>query len=68
MEETEVTGETTDLKSLSHNVASSTPHHEQECELTTLVLTVTDCAVSCKSIYHTLTTVPSNVLEIIVTH
>ena len=73
MEETEVTGETNDLsqvteKSLSHNVVSNTPHHEQECELTTLVLTGTDCAGSCKSIYHTITTVPSNVLEIIVTH
>ena len=35
-EETEVTGETTELpqfteKSLSHKVVSSTPHHEQEC-------------------------------------
>jgi hypothetical protein len=43
MEETEVTGETTDLsqftdKSLSHNVVSSTPPHEQEYEPTTLVL------------------------------
>ena len=73
VEETEVTRETTDLsqfteKGLSHNVVSGTPYHQQECEITTLVLTGTDCASSCKSIYHTITTVPSSVMEIIVTH
>jgi hypothetical protein len=76
VEETEVTGETTDLsqfteKSLSHNVVSSTPPHEQEYELTTLALRGTDSAGSGKTIYHTnhtITTAPSNVLEIIEMH
>jgi hypothetical protein len=73
VEETEVTGETTDLsqfteKGLSHNVVSSTPPHEQEYEPTTLVLRGTDSAGSCKTIFHTIMTVPSNVLEIIETH
>ena len=73
VEETEVTRQTTDLsqfteKSLSHNVVSSTPPHEHKCEFTTLVLTGNDCTGSCKSIYHTITTVPSSVMEIIVTH
>ena len=54
VEDNEVTGETTDLsqfteKSLSHNVVSSTPTYQQECELTTLVLTGTDCASTVRS-------------------
>ena len=46
---------TTDLSQvtdkLSHNVALSTPHHEQA-----LVATGTDCIGSCKSNYHTIMT------------
>ena len=44
----EYTEKTTDL--------SSTPCHEQGLELTTLVVIDTDCTGSCKSNYHTLTT------------
>ena len=47
--------ETTDLSQvtdkLSHNVALSTPHHEQA-----LVVIGTDCIGSCKSNYHTIMT------------
>ena len=33
---------------LSHNVVSSTPHHERGFELTTFVVIGTDCTGSCK--------------------
>ena len=40
----------------SYNVVSSTPHHEQVFQLTTLVVIGTDCTGSYKSNYHTITT------------
>ena len=43
-------------QSLSHNVASSTPHHNQGFKLTTLVVIGTDCTGSCKFKYYTITT------------
>ena len=43
-------------QTLSHNVVSSTPRHEQGFELTTLVMIGTDCTGSCKFNYHTITT------------
>ena len=50
VEETGVPGENhrpvaSHRQTLSHNVVSSTPHHEQE--LTTLVVIGTDCIGSC---------------------
>ena len=56
VEETVYPEKTTDLSQvtdiLSHNVVSSTPRHEQDFELTTLVVMGTDCTGSCKSNYH----------------
>jgi hypothetical protein len=67
VEETGVTGEnhesaTSHWQTLSHNVVSSTPHLSVELELTTLVMIVTDCIVSCKSNYHTITTITVSVI------
>ena len=43
-------------QSLSHNIASSTPHrYWEEFKLTTLVMIGTDCISSCKSNYHMIT-------------
>ena len=42
----------------SHNVVSSTPHHERGSPHTTLVVVDTDCTGSCKSNDHTTTTAP----------
>ena len=41
---------------LSHNAVLSTPCHVQGFELTTVMVISTDCTVSCKSIYHMITT------------
>ena len=43
-------------QTLSHNDVSSTPRHEREFELSTLVVIHTDCTGSSKSNYHTITT------------
>jgi len=43
-------------QTLSHNVVSSTLHHEWGFELTTLVVIGTDCTGCCKSNYHTIMT------------
>ena len=48
-------------QTLSHNVVSSTPRHEQGFELTTLVMIGTDCTGSCKFNYHTITTTKASV-------
>jgi hypothetical protein len=58
VEETRVPGENhrpvaSNWRTLLHNVVLSTPRHE----LTTLVVIGTDCTGSCKSNYHTITTV-----------
>ena len=60
VEETGVHGENhwpvaSHWQTLSHNVVSSTPHHERGLELTTLVVIGTECICSCKSNYHTIT-------------
>jgi len=60
VEETEVPRENhwtaaSHWQTLSHNVISSTPHHEQDL-ITTLMVIGTDCTDSCKSNYHTTTT------------
>jgi hypothetical protein len=60
VEETGVAGENhrpvgSHWKSLSHNVVSSTPCHEQGSN-STLVAICTDCIGSCKSNYHTIRT------------
>ena len=57
VEETWVPGEnhwpvTSHWQTLSHNVVSSTPRHEQGFKLTTSVVIGTDCIGSCKSNYH----------------
>jgi hypothetical protein len=52
------------LTNLSHNVVSSTPHHERgSFKLTTLFVIGMDCTCSCKSNYHTMTTMmaPSDI-------
>ena len=59
VEETGVTGENhrpvaSHWQTLSHNVVSSTPHLSGI--RTTLVMIGTDCTGSCKSSYHTITT------------
>ena len=43
-------------QTLSNNVVSITPRHERGFELTTLVVIGTICTGSCKSNYHTITT------------
>ena len=47
-------------QTLSNNVVSSTPHHEQGYK-TTLGAIGTDCIGSCKSNYHTITTMTAPV-------
>ena len=51
-------------QTLSHNVVSSTPRHEWDSKLTTLVVIGTDCTGihSCKSNYHTITTTTASLL------
>ena len=41
----------------SHNVVSSTPHHERDSNLTMLVMIGTDCTGSCKSNYNAIMTI-----------
>ena len=61
-EEAGVPGEThrpaaSQCQTISHNVVSSTPRHEWASNsTTTLVVVGTDCVGSCKSNYHTITT------------
>jgi hypothetical protein len=43
-------------QTLSQNVVSSTPHHERNSNLTTLVVMGTHCIGRCKSNYQTITT------------
>ena len=50
------------LQTLSHNVVSSTPHHEG-IRLTTLEVIGTDCIGSCKSKYNTNTTMTAQNLK-----
>jgi hypothetical protein len=62
VEETEVPGENhrpaeSHIQTLSHNVVSSTPHHEPD----SLVVIGTDCIGISKSIYHTISTTSSYV-------
>ena len=56
---------TTDLPQvtdkLSHNVVSSTPHHDWHSNAQLLVVIGTDCTGSCKSNYHTITMAPLKV-------
>ena len=49
-------------QTLSHNVVSSTPYHERGFKLTTLLVIDTDCTGSCKSNYHTITTMTAPVV------
>ena len=61
IEKTGVPGENhqpdaSNCQTLSHNIASGTPRHERDFELTTLVVICTDCTGSCVSNCHTITT------------
>ena len=51
------------LTNLSHNIVSSTPHHEKVFELTTLVVIGTDhdCAGSCRYNYRMVKTTTAHV-------
>ena len=46
-------------QTLLHNVVYSTPRHERDSN--SLVVIDTDCTGSCKSNYHTITTIPARV-------
>jgi hypothetical protein len=68
VEETGVHGENhwpvaSHWQTLSHNVISSTPHHERNTN-STLVAIGTDCTGSCKSNYHTITTTTASKKQI----
>ena len=61
VEETGVPGENhwpiaNNWQTLSHNVVSSTPYHERDFELTTLVVIGTDCTGNNKYNYHMIST------------
>ena len=50
-------------QTLSHKVISSTPHHERDSNSQTLLVMGTDCIVTWKSNYHTITTPSQSRLE-----